>query len=157
MLYINSPNVDYNIFLTEQGPICQSSKMTNTVIGPNSCGIEPDNLVLTCTVQYHGNEVPILEWRNLVSNDTISKGITRGSNDTYVTLSLTMTVDNSIDDTSYLCQTIISTPDPYSCQIGPIVVQGKCKQSYVDFPVCQLPQNFMKIRLVVKMSMVKIG
>lgn len=41
-------------------------------IGPNTCGIVPDKILLSCSVTYYGNKSPVLELRYLRENKVIA-------------------------------------------------------------------------------------
>src|SRR6218665_2940965 len=103
--------------------MCQSNINAQKVIGPNSCDIQPDQLGLTCMVQYLGNEAPILQWRLNETNKPITNGVTRDTSGNRVTYNLTMTTEQISNGSYYVCQTTRST-SKISCNSGKIKVVG---------------------------------
>jgi hypothetical protein len=50
----------FDIVIPKSAPSCRSNIDLADVIGENDCGIEPDLLLLRCTVAYSGNFPPRL-------------------------------------------------------------------------------------------------
>lgn len=56
-------------------PVCTSATDLTKVVGENNCDIKPDQLLLSCIVQYKGNEPPVMKWRKLGEQTTIDSRI----------------------------------------------------------------------------------
>src|SRR5688572_27289069 len=96
------------------------------VIGPNSCGIEPEEVKLSCSIKYKGNIAPILQWKASGDNQSITDGrvnITSSNNE--VTYTLTMESSLTPNNSSFVCQTTRTSDKPYSC--SSVAVNILCK------------------------------
>lgn len=56
-------------------PVCTSATDLTKVVGTNNCGIKSDQLLLSCIVQYKGNEPPVMKWRKTGEQTTIDSPI----------------------------------------------------------------------------------
>lgn len=96
------------------------------MIGPNSCGIDADKLVLSCSVSHHGNILPAMEWRKVEGNSAITEGVNFATIDNTTTWNLTMRGDLSMDHMSYLCQATRATAgSQMSCRSDPVKILCK--------------------------------
>ena len=100
--------LNYNALFTESLPSCQSNIDLTDVIGENDCGIDPDQILLQCSVVYTGNFAPVLRWQNSggehpMVDANVSVSIRDEAN--YITSStLTMTANRKLTDTYFTCQ-----------------------------------------------------
>lgn len=53
---------------------CRIEAPSDGIIGRNSCGIPPDTVSLSCSMQFRGNIVPMMQWRELDGN-VVTEGI----------------------------------------------------------------------------------
>ncbi len=83
-------HVQYSV---DDEPECNSNINPDGVIGPNACGIQPDELHLSCGVSYHGNIPPHLKWITLGENNSISDNLTTDRFDNRVMHNLTIKAD----------------------------------------------------------------
>ena len=80
--------------------------VTDEIIGPNICGIKP-SFIISCTVDYNGNEAPMMEWRRVSDNRPVNKGVTFETIDNKRVV-YNLTIDgkyNVKNGDSYLCST----------------------------------------------------
>ncbi len=90
------------------------------VIGPNDCGIEPDEIQLTCNVTFsHGNIPPTLEWKISGDENNSSLVVCERTTSCKLTLKANLTFNNQ----SFVCQTTKARRQQYGCSIGPIKVK----------------------------------
>ena len=110
------------VLLSDGNPRCESNVNPDGVIGQNDCGIEPDEIQLTCKVtSSHGNIPPTLEWKK--SGDESSSSLVVCERSTYC--NLTVKADLTFNSKSFVCQTTKARRQQYGCSIGPIKV--KCQ------------------------------
>src|SRR6218665_958342 len=96
-------------------PECSSYKNLDSVMGPNACGIQPDELHLSCSISYHGRIPPDLKWTKLGDNDSIIEMVTKNESDGRFTYGLTIKANQIKDNSSYECQTTKSRTSKASC------------------------------------------
>jgi hypothetical protein len=97
-------------------PVCKSNMRSNGVIGPNSCGIEPEEVELSCSIKYHGNSLPVLQWRVSGVNQCIPDGrfkVTPINNEVIYSLTIKGSLD--LRNSSFICQTTRTSQKHYSC------------------------------------------
>ena len=115
------PNVIFNFSVwavtvhVDESPACQSNIKPQGLIGPNNCGFEPDELHMTCGVKYHGNQPPIMQWKEVGSNSPIAEGITHNASSDRAIYYLKMEVNSAMHGSSYQCVTTRSTTSQYGC------------------------------------------
>lgn len=110
----------------DSDPVCEPHLDTHEIIGPNTCGIEPNHLILSCTVKYKGNEAPIMTWLRVGDKTTISDGVTHEIMDNNrVVYNLTIKGNSNVKDgDSYFCNTTRSVTESVGCDSGKIKVKG---------------------------------
>jgi len=108
----------------DENPVCQSNIKPQGLVVPNICGIEPDALHLTCAVQYHGNQPPLLQWREVQSGKAIVEGVTHNASSDRAIYYLTMEVNSRTHGSSYQCVTTRSTTSQYGCTSDVVSVKG---------------------------------
>src|SRR5688572_22690505 len=93
------------------------------VIGPNSCGIEPDEIQLSCSSKYHGDTPLILQWRAHGNNQSSTEGqftVTTNNNEVIFKLRMKSTLD--LNNASFICETTRSAKRNYSCSSDAIKI-----------------------------------
>ena len=63
--------LDTELIILVSKPTCESNSNLADVLVDNDCGLEPDCIELTCSIGYHGNIPPALEWRHSSDPDVI--------------------------------------------------------------------------------------
>lgn len=98
----------------------------------NYCGIDPDEVQLSCSVTYHGNIPPQLEWWMAGGNSSITNtiGFTSGNK---ITSLVTLKTDLSTNNQSYVCQTKQSIDSQYKCNSETIRLQCKFNIHFILF------------------------
>lgn len=97
-------------------------------IGPNSCGIAPDVVELSCIVKFHGEIQPEMMWNKTGENHTPPGKITRiDSENNYLTYMLKLEADLTLDNSSYSCQIAQSSGNQFQCESGVISIISKSK------------------------------
>ena len=112
--------------------MCQSNTKPHGLIGPNICGIEPEELHVTCAVQYHGNQPPLLQWRE--SGKVIVEGVTHNASSDRAIYNLKIKVNARMDGLLYECMTTRSTQVQYGCTSGVIKLAGMFTRSDLQAP-----------------------
>jgi len=102
-------------YSVDDEPECKSNISPDGVIGHNTCGIQPDELLLSCSISFHGNIPPDLKWIKLGESDSISGNVTKGQAANRFTYNLTIKADLLEDKSSYVCQTTKSRTSTHSC------------------------------------------
>ncbi len=122
---IHVTSVDVFGVLVDENPVCQSNIKPQGFIGPNICGFEPDTLHLTCSVQYHGNQPPMMQWKEVGSDKVIVEGATRNASvDRVFYYVKKMEVNSRMDGLSYQCVTTRSTTSQYGCTTDIVSVKS---------------------------------
>lgn len=105
-----------SLHLKDNDPDCQSNIKPDGVIGQNKFNITPDEVQLTCTVTYHGNIPPALEWKKIGDcNATDDSAASPVIYDNRLIYNLNLKGHSSLDNSSYVCQTKKSTQNQYKC------------------------------------------
>lgn len=112
----------------DSNPNCSSNIHPDGVIGPNSCGLEPETLELSCKVLFHGNQPPVLIWKISGEDTPVTKGVTNGTLQRSVAYNLTITANLNIDGSNFVCQTFRSRTNQHSCTTDTIKVMCKSRQ-----------------------------
>ena len=102
-------------------PTCESNSSLADVLVDNDCGLEPDCIELTCSIGYHGNMPPALEWRHssdpavIVSNAISQQSMT--SNKIVVINSRTRALNIRLNGTHFVCSVdeVESGEQSYGC------------------------------------------
>lgn len=108
----------------DANPVCQSNIKANGMVGPNSCGLEPEELLLSCLVLYHGSQPPIMIWKTAGTESPITKWTFQNVSDDRVIYYLKMGVNSRMDGLSYRCQTTRSASAQYYCTSETVKVIG---------------------------------
>src|SRR6218665_3734977 len=95
------------------------------LLGPNSCNIEPDELKMSCSVSYHGNIPPLIQWREFQSAGYIEKGVSCEQTDDQAICKFSVNASLSLNGSSYICETATR----YNCSSGIINVMCKSQIS----------------------------
>ena len=96
-------------------PICRSNKALDEVIGQNSCNIEPDIVELECSVEYHGNTPPQLEWKKIGDNSSTPLRVSVVTSRNHFVSTLKVNGDIALNNSSYVCEARRTTHAPYKC------------------------------------------
>lgn len=125
-------------FCIDANPVCEPQFNTHEIIGSNSCGIKPNQLIISCTVNYNGNEVPLLEWRRASDNISVREGVTNGTKDNNrMVYNLTINENSTAMDVDYyLCSTTRSTTSNGGCKSGKIEVKRTGRGQHVCTCAC---------------------
>lgn len=115
---------NYSVLSLEASPVCRSNMKPEGIVGPNSCGLQPEDLQLSCLVLYHGNHPPIIIWKKVGTESPISAGTFRNVSDKRVIYYLKMEVNSGMDGSSYQCQTTRSATAQYACTSEIVKVIG---------------------------------
>src|SRR6218665_4091862 len=99
------------------------------LIGPNSCGIEPEELHLSCSIAYTGNISPRLEWKAARWNGPVKGNSTEETTNGIYRYNVTMKSDLDMDGSSYVCQTTRAMGTKYKVCTSD-VVKILCKYTY---------------------------
>lgn len=103
-------------------------------VGSNSCNRPPDQILLSCSLTYRGNDTPVLEWRDLREDRLIKSCsnthvlitvVDEKTNLKRVTCNATMPPELHLNGTQFVCQTKQSAQKQYSCTTNPITVSCK--------------------------------
>ena len=93
--------------ITDSGPRCISNTSLTDLLCTNDCNLDPDKFELNCSVVYHGNIPPVLEWRHSESSKFISFKTTieaqSTSNHTVTIKSSTLSPSLELNGTHYIC------------------------------------------------------
>src|SRR6218665_2959528 len=99
------------------------------VIGPNSCHIEPEEIQFSCSITYHGNIPPALQWKTGRDNQSVREGLVNvASSNNEVTSILTMQSTIGLNSSSYVCQTTRSPNKYHSCSSDTVNIL--CRSKY---------------------------
>ena len=72
---------------------------------------ENDVIMMTCSIMYSGNWVPVMRWTNSKSNHTFADDdITLTTSDTTVTSQLTVTASADLNGSQIVCVTYFTQP-----------------------------------------------
>ena len=113
-------------YLQGNDPECNSNIQPDGVIGQNIFNIPPDEVQLSCSVIYYGKMLPQLEWRKVGDDSSVLNGLTSVvTSINLITSILTLKGDISLDKSSYVCQTTMSTQNQYNCTSE--IVKVLCK------------------------------
>src|SRR6218665_1198321 len=108
--------------LVDTNPVCEPHLVTHEIIRRNTCGIEPTQVILSCSVDYNGNEAPVMEWRTSSDNTSISEGVTHATiGNQRVVYNLTIKGNSTVKDgDSFFCSTTRSATSNDGCRSGEI-------------------------------------
>ena len=95
--------------------MCGSNMKEDGVIGNNSCDVKPEEFQLSCNISFHGNIPPIVEWSEVGKDDTIGEGIHQEISANHMTSFLTISGHQSLNGSSFACQTRRSTTEQNRC------------------------------------------
>ena len=118
-------------------PTCQSSHSLTDVLVENDCGLEPDSIELKCSVGYHGNIPPTLEWRHSSDPDVIVSSVidnqSTRSNKIVVINSLTRKSNIRLNGTNFICSVdeVEAGQQSYGCATTKVSVMCKLSTFYV--------------------------
>lgn len=79
-------------------------------IGNNTCGIEPDEVKLSCNMSFSGNAIPIMEWIQ-ADGDVITSNVTTTLYSNGVTVSSLVLNAAHVQSTAYTCQIRYQSPE----------------------------------------------
>ena len=132
-----------NHFFVDTSPVCEPHLVTHEIIGPNICGIEPSELIISCTVDYKGNEAPKMEWRRVSDNISVSEGVSHAIIDNKrVVYNLTINENSTVKDgDSFFCSTTRSATSNDGCKSGVLKVKGTGTPSLLRNELVE-PQHF---------------
>src|SRR5688572_30817759 len=99
----------------EDDPICQSNIELDEVIGQNTCNIEPDEVELECSVTYHGNIPPQMEWKKVGENSSTQLEVSVVTSRNHFVSTLKLKGDIALNNSSYVCETKRTTQEPIKC------------------------------------------
>lgn len=116
------------LVVLESQPTCESSMKPEGLIGPNMCGMKPDDLHLSCSVQYRGNQPPSIVWIKTGSEIVITEGVTPNISTNQAIYDLTLKSTVFKDGDSFECRTTNSAMMQYGCTSQTVKVNG-CKYS----------------------------
>src|SRR6218665_3911930 len=112
--------------LVDTNPVCEPHLVTHEIIRRNTCGIEPTQVILSCSVDFKGNEAPVMKWRNFSDNTSISEGVTHATiGNQRVVYYLTISENSTVrDGESFVCSTTRSAASTVGCKSGQIKTKG---------------------------------
>lgn len=107
--------------ITDSNPVCRVNMHSDGFVGPNTCNIEPENMIFTCAVSFNGKE-PQLTWLNdsLPISSTICE-----YQPNLINCSVTMKADPLFDGLIPVCHTRASNAIDYNCTTEAVKVNCK--------------------------------
>src|SRR6218665_363286 len=102
-------------YVEDDDPICQSNVGLHDVIGQNACNLKRDEVNISCSVTYHGNIPPRIEWKRIEDDINITGAI---SSVVFAnTYTSTLILENGIPlhNSAYVCQINGKTVNQYKC------------------------------------------
>ena len=107
--------------------MCKSNIRTDGFIGPNTCGITPDVVELSCSIKFYGKIPPQVTWKKTGENLAPHGNMTSITSENNLTNVLKLAADLSLDNSSYSCQIAQFNGQQSLCEYGVISVIGKSK------------------------------
>ena len=101
--------------VADDDPICQSNVGLHDVIGQNACNLKRDVVNLSCSVTYHGNIPPRIEWVRIEDGINITGTISPVVSANTCTSTLILENDISLHNSAYACQINGTTGNQYKC------------------------------------------
>jgi hypothetical protein len=100
-------------------PTCQSNSNPTEILTDNNCGLEPDNIHLSCATSYYGNVAPGMSWVDLDGKTLPGKTKTTIASGKARTLHHTAVVSAKYrqNGIGFVCKTANSKPD-HVCQFA---------------------------------------
>lgn len=109
-------------------PVCQSDTDINKVVGENNCGIQPDKLLLSCIVQYRGNERPVMDWKRVGGGNTDGFVLPPTVQSDRVMYNISLSGDSVVNRSSYECFASRGSSTKSSCRLGDMTVISNSKK-----------------------------
>ena len=94
--------VSYN-YVSDVDAICDSNISLTSVLVDNYCNLEPDYLEIRCSVGYHGDISPVLEFNHHNRDVMASTEVSRTSTSNTTTISRTLKASIDLDGTNFAC------------------------------------------------------
>lgn len=102
--------------------LCETSMNAGGYIGPNTCNLQQENMIFSCSVSFNGKP-PRLVWRTSNDNRLINSSVCDHQQPNRINCQLTLKSDPSYDGTVFTCQTAQPGGTQYNCSTGVIKVQ----------------------------------
>lgn len=109
-------------------PVCQSDTDINKIVGENNCGIPPDKLLLSCIVQYSGNEPPVLNWKSAGEGNKDGVVLPPTVQSDRVMQNIGLFGDSLVNRSSYECFASRGSSPKSSCRLGDMTIISKCRK-----------------------------
>ena len=113
--------LETELIILVSNPTCESNSSLADVLVDNDCGLEPDCIELKCSVVYHGNIPPVIQWRHPLESDVILSSVvshqSTPSNKIVVVNSLTRVSNIRLNGTHFVCSVdeVESGEQNYGC------------------------------------------
>ena len=105
----------YRSCVDDSDPMCQSNVGLHDVIGQNVCNLKRYEVNLSCSVTYHGNIPPGVEWIRTEDDINITGSISPMVSANTYTSTLILENDISLHNSAYVCQINGTTQNQYKC------------------------------------------